>query len=58
MKQEIQVYWVRRGKEGFLISKVYMNKENAELVCKGHNLQQDGTFFDEYNVIPLTITIN
>ncbi len=57
MKQEYEGFWLRKGGEGFLISQVYMNKANAELSAKGRNLQQDGTFTDEYKVIPVLIKI-
>lgn len=55
---KIKGYWVRNGEEGFLISNVYMNKENAKMVCSGRNLQRDGSFLTNHKVIEVIITPN
>ncbi len=58
MKKEIQTingWWVRDGMESFLISMVYMNKKNAQLVCKGKNLNHDGTKQKRFRVVQVSI---
>lgn len=54
--KKVKAWWIRNGNEGFLLSNVYMNKDNAELVCKGRNLPNNGNIIHENKVIPCTIS--
>lgn len=54
--KSVRAWWIRNGNEGFLISNVYMNKNNAKLVCKGRNLPANGNLIKNYKIIPVSIT--
>jgi hypothetical protein len=55
-KKEVKGFWVRGGKEGFLISKVYMNKNNAKIVAAGSNLDRRVISRNYYKVVPVIIS--
>lgn len=53
--KKIKGFWVRGGKESFLISKVYMNKGNAKIVATGNNLDRKNTIKNYYKVVTVII---
>ncbi|MGV8131597.1 MAG: hypothetical protein ACP5N7_05865 [Candidatus Pacearchaeota archaeon] len=57
--KKIKLYWLRRGKEGFLVSNLWANKENAQMVANGYNYRENGrhTGKKHYKVIPCELII-